>query len=97
MDRIKNKKYDIGYRMVPARNIGGEFVDIIRLTDTRYIYIIGSLSGKGIAASMNMVIMKSIIRTFLAETTDFKLLIQKVNLFIKNSLPKGVFFSGLFG
>ncbi len=97
MDHIKNQKYDIGYRMVPARNIGGEFVDIIRLTDTRYIYIIGSLSGKGIAASMNMVIMKSIIRTFLAETTDFKLLIQKVNMFIKDSLPKGVFFSGLFG
>ncbi|MCR5763186.1 MAG: serine/threonine-protein phosphatase [Treponema sp.] len=97
MDRIKNEKYDIGYRMVPARNIGGEFVDIIRLTDTRYIYIIGSLSGKGIAASMNMVIMKSIIRTFLAETSDFKLLIQKVNTFIKESLPKGVFFSGLFG
>ena len=97
MDRIKNEKYDVGYRMVPARNIGGEFVDIIRLTDTRYIYIIGSLSGKGIAASMNMVIMKSIIRTFLAETTDFKLLIQKVNTFIKDSLPKGVFFSGLFG
>lgn len=96
MDHIKAEKYDIGYRMVPARNIGGEFVDIIRLTDTRYIYIIGSLSGKGIAASMNMIIMKSIIRTFLAETSDFKLLVQKINKFIKESLPKGVFFSGMF-
>ncbi len=97
MDFIKNPKVDSGYLMVPAHNIGGEFVDTIRLTDTRYIYVIGSLSGKGIAASMNMVIMKSIIRTYLAETTDFKLLVQKVNLFIRESLPKGTFFSGTFG
>lgn len=97
MDRIENERYDTGYIMVPARNIGGEFVDIIRLTDTRYMYVIGSLSGKGIAASMNMVIMKSIIRTFLAETADFKILVQKINTFIRESLPKGIFFSGLFG
>lgn len=56
---------------------------MIRLTDTRHIFIIGALSGKGIAASMNMVILKSIIRTFLAETTDFKLLVEKVNSFIR--------------
>jgi hypothetical protein len=97
MDFIKNPKADIGYLMVPAHNIGGEFVDMIRLNDQRYIFIIGALNGKGIAASMNMVILKSIIRTFLAETTDFKLLVEKVNTFIRESLPKGSFFAGTFG
>ena len=97
MDLIKHDKIDEGYLMVPAHNIGGEFVDTIRLTDNRYIFIIGALSGKGIAASMNMVILKSIIRTYLAETTDFKLLVQKVNWFIRESLPKGTFFAGTFG
>lgn len=97
MDFIKNPKVDAGYLMVPAHNIGGEFVDMIRLTDTRYIYIIGALSGKGIAASMSMVIMKSITRTYLAETSDFKKLIEKVNTFIRTCLPKGTFFAGTFG
>lgn len=97
MDRIENPKIDCGYRMVPAHNIGGEFVDLIRLTDTRHLFIIGALSGKGIAASMSMVIMKSITRTFLAETHDFKTLIEKVNLFIRNNLPKGTIFNGTFG
>ncbi len=96
MDRITLPKVDVGYLMHPAHNIGGEFVDIIRLTDSRFIYIIGSLSGKGIAASMNMVILKSIIRTFLSETTDFKMLVGKVNSFIRESLPKGTIFSGIF-
>lgn len=97
MDLIKSKKIDAGYLMVPAHNIGGEFVDMIRLTDTRHIFVIGALSGKGIAASMGMVILKSIIRTFLSETTDFKLLVVKVNTFIRENLPKGTFFAGTFG
>lgn len=96
MDYIKNQKIDIGYLMVPAHNIGGEFVDMIRLNDTSHIIVTGSLSGKGISASMSMVILKSIIRTFLADTHDFKKLIQKVNAFIRANLPKGTFFSGIF-
>ena len=96
MDYIHNPKVDVGYLMVPAHNIGGEFVDLIRLNESRHIIVIGSMSGKGISASMSMVILKSIIRTFLADTHDFKKLIQKVNAFIRFNLPKGTFFSGLF-
>ncbi len=97
MDFIKNPKVDAGYLMVPAHNIGGEFIDFIRLTDERHIFVLGALSGKGITASMSMVILKSIIRTFLAETKDFKELVQKVNSFIRFNLPKGTFFAGVFG
>ncbi|MBQ1832542.1 MAG: SpoIIE family protein phosphatase [Treponema sp.] len=97
MDYISNPKLDCGYRMVPAHNIGGEFIDMIRLNDTRHMFVIGALSGKGIAASMSMVVLKSVIRTNLAETKDFKLLVEKTNSFIRTGLPKGTFFSGLFG
>ena len=96
IDHTNNSKIDIGYLMVPAHNIGGEFIDLIRLTATRHLFVVGDLSGKGIAASMNMVILKSIIRTFLAETHDFKQLIVKLNDFIRTSLPKGTIFAGLF-
>jgi len=96
MDYLNNPKMDAGYLMVPAHNIGGEFVDMIHLTATRHIFVIGSVSGKGISASMSMVIMKSIIRTYLATTHDFKKLVQKVNEFIRFNLPKGTFFAGLF-
>lgn len=97
MDPIKNPRIDAGYVMRHAHNIGGEFVDLIRLSDTRHIFVLGDLSGKGISASMSMVIVKSIIRTFLAETKDFKLLVEKVNQFIRFNLPKGTFFEGVFG
>ena len=81
---------------MPAHNIGGEFVDLIRLNERTHLFVVGDLSGKGIAASMSMVILKSIIRTYLAETHDFKQLVVKVNSFIRNSLQKGTIFAGVF-
>ncbi len=96
IDHVKNPKIDVGYLMVPAHNIGGEFIDLIRLTDKRHLFVVGDLSGKGIAASMNMVILKSIIRTYLAEVHDFKQLVEKLNTFVRDSLPKGTIFAGLF-
>jgi hypothetical protein len=96
MDAIKNPKMDAGYIMVPAHNIGGEFVDLIRINDKSHLFVVGDLSGKGIAASMSMVILKSIIRTYLAETRDFKQLVVKVNSFIRTGMQKGTIFAGMF-
>ena len=42
------------------------------------------------------VILKSIIRTYLSETHDFKELVTKVNSFVRDSLRKGTIFAGLF-
>ncbi len=96
IDHIKNNKVDVGLMMVPAHNIGGEFIDLIRLTDNRHLFVVGDLCGKGIAASMNMVILKSVIRTYLSEIHDFKELVVKINVFIRESLRKGTIFAGLF-
>ncbi|MCR4579194.1 MAG: serine/threonine-protein phosphatase [Treponema sp.] len=96
LDHVKNPKIDVGYLMVPSHSIGGEFIDMIRLTATRHLFVVGDLSGKGIAASMNMVILKSIIRANLSEVHDFKQLVVKLNTFVRDSLPKGTIFAGLF-
>lgn len=96
IDTIDIPKVDVGYIQKSAHTLGGEYIDFIRLTDERYIAVLGDLSGKGINASMSMVIVKSIIRTYLAETKDFKVLVQKVNEFIRYNLPRGTFFAGIF-
>lgn len=97
MDFIKNPKMDVGYLSIAAHNLGGEYVDFIKLNETKHMLVLGDISGKGINASMSSVILKSIVRTFLAETKDFKQLVQKVNAFIRDNLPKGTFFAGVFG
>lgn len=97
IDRIHHEKVDVDFVTKSARKLGGDFIDFIKISDEKYLFVMGDVSGKGLNASMSMVILKSVLRTFLTETGDFKKLIVKVNLFIKNNLPKGTFFAGMFG
>lgn len=97
IDRINHPKMDAGFITKSARKLGGDFIDFIQLSNDKYLFVMGDVSGKGLNASMSMVILKSVLRTFLSETSDFKELLVKVNKFIKNNLPKGTFFAGVFG
>lgn len=97
MDRIEHPHADIAFMTRSTRKLGGDFIDFVRMTPDRYMCVIGDVSGKGLNASMSMIILKSMIRTFLKETKDFKSLIIKINSFIKQYLPRGTFFSGLIG
>lgn len=96
MDVINEKHIDVAHVSYSAHQLGGDFIDFIKLTDDKYFFVIGDVSGKGLAASMSMVILKSTLRTFLIETRDFKELVSKVNAFIKANLPRSTFFAGLF-
>lgn len=97
IDRVEHPTVDLSFMTRSARKLGGDFLDFIRISKNRYIIIIGDVSGKGLNASMSMVILKSVIRTFLRETKDFKKLIIKINDFIKVNLPRGTFFAGVIG
>ncbi|MBR7064068.1 MAG: SpoIIE family protein phosphatase [Treponema sp.] len=96
IDPIKSTKIDASYKISSAHTIGGEFVDLIRINDTSHLCVIGAVSGRGLAASMSMVILKSVIRTYLSETHDFKKLVIRVNDFIRNNMPRGTIFLGTF-
>lgn len=96
MDVIKGRNIEVANISYSAHQLGGDFIDFIKLTDNKYFFLIGDVSGKGLSASMSMVILKSTLRTFLVETHDFKELIVKVNQFIKSNLPRSTFFAGLF-
>ena len=97
IDRIDHDKIDADFITRSARKLGGDFIDFIKLSSDKYLFVMGDVSGKGLNASMSMVILKTVLRTFLRETQDFKHLVVKVNSFVKNNLPKGTFFAGVFG
>ncbi len=96
IDAIQHKTIDSGYLSKSLRNVGGDFIDLIRLTENRHMFVVGDVSGRGLNASMCMIILKSFIRTFLAESSDFSELIHTLNAFIKHNLPRGTFFAGTF-
>lgn len=97
VDPIKHPGVDSAWSTRSTRSLGGDFVDFVRISKHRWFFVLGDVSGKGLSASMNMLILKSMIRTFLRVEHDFSGLVQKVNLFIKDNLPRGTFFAGIFG
>jgi hypothetical protein len=96
-DNLEAHHFSMDSVSYSAHQLGGDFIDYITLNEKRAMFLIGDVSGKGLSASMSMVILKSIIHTYLQTITDFKELVIKVNRFIKDNLPRGTFFAGLFG
>lgn len=97
VNKIEGEIISVDSIAYSAHKLGGDFIDFIQLADGKYFFLIGDVSGKGLSASMSMVILKSILRTYLENSKDFKELVIKLNTFIKENLPRGTFFAGLFG
>ncbi|HTX71204.1 MAG TPA: PP2C family protein-serine/threonine phosphatase [Rectinemataceae bacterium] len=97
VDRVDHPKADAAWATRSTRRLGGDFIDFVRLSKDRWFFVMGDVSGKGLSASMNMLILKSMVRTFLRVEKDFVGLVSRVNSFIKENLPRGTFFAGIFG
>jgi serine phosphatase RsbU (regulator of sigma subunit) len=54
--------WEIARHYQPAREVGGDFYDFLRLEDGRMGLVIGDVSGKGIAAALVMANSQSVLR-----------------------------------
>src|SRR5829696_7930164 len=54
--------WEIAHHYRPAREVGGDFYDFLRLEDGRVGFVIGDVSGKGIAAALVMANTQSVLR-----------------------------------
>ncbi len=54
--------WEIAHYYRPAREVGGDFYDFLRLQDGRIALVFGDVSGKGIAAALVMANTQSVLR-----------------------------------
>ena len=82
---------------VPARDVSGDYFDVVRSTPEEYFFTLADVSGKGIKAGMYMAKASSIFRTL----TNLKFPIEKVVFGVNNELVeakfKGMFVTAVFG
>ena len=57
-----NKELDIYASMLAAKQVGGDFYDFFLINPDKLCFVIGDVSGKGIPASLFMVISKTLIK-----------------------------------
>ena len=82
---------------VPARDVSGDYFDVVRSTPEEYFFTLADVSGKGVKAGMYMAKASSIFRTL----TNLKFPLEKIVYGVNNELVeakfKGMFVTAVFG
>jgi phosphoserine phosphatase RsbU/P len=81
-DFAKESRLDVWASMTPARDVGGDFFELVPLADGRVAIGVGDVCGKGVPAALFMGITKTLIRINLRENPDLPGAIVKANAFL---------------
>jgi sigma-B regulation protein RsbU (phosphoserine phosphatase) len=87
---------DVSAAMTPARDVGGDFFDLIRLNDGRVAFGVGDVCGKGVPAALFMGITRTLIRINLRESPDLLGAILRANAYLTNNNAAELFATLLY-
>ena len=86
-----------GYELIAyseaAKQVGGDYYDILNLPDSSTLAVIGDVSGKGISSALYVVKMQTALQLFAAETNDPRELLIRLNSHVYGQLKRNYFFS----
>jgi phosphoserine phosphatase RsbU/P len=75
----------------PAREVGGDYFDVIQLDDMRVGICVGDVAGKGITAALLMANLQASFRAFATADASPKLVCTKLNKFLCANIAAGKF------
>lgn len=90
-DLPKLETLDVAAGCQPARVVGGDYYDVIRLKDGRLAIAIADVVGKGMAAALLMSNLQAIVRSFAPEGVSPAELCAKANKVMSGNIAPGKF------
>lgn len=85
------KGLEIAGESIPATEVGGDFYDLLRISDGYSTIVIGDVAGKGMPAAMFVGIVRSIIRAEGFESLSASEVMKKANRLICLDSESGMF------
>ncbi|MFA5480187.1 MAG: SpoIIE family protein phosphatase [Candidatus Muiribacteriota bacterium] len=95
--KIDTKDYLIDFMCIPAKEVGGDYVDFIDIDEFNKAVVIGDVSGKGVPAAMLMVMLRTLIRSFAIRELSPATLVEKVNNLLVEDIDPKVFATLFYG
>lgn len=75
----KDVRCEITAKMLPAKEVGGDFFDSYKFDDGRIAIVIADVSGKGVPAAMFMMRSKSALQTMMSRTPELAEAVARAN------------------
>jgi serine phosphatase RsbU (regulator of sigma subunit) len=82
------KNLDTAGIMIPAMQIGGDYYDLIKVSDTQMFIVVGDVSGKGLSASFYMSKLQTMIQLFCTASKSPKEILVELNQKISGHMEK---------
>lgn len=77
--------------MIPAMQVGGDYYDLIKVSDDKLFVVVGDVSGKGLSASLYMSKLQTMMRLYCTAERSPKEILVEVNKNIFASLERNWF------
>ena len=75
----------------PAREVGGDLYEVVRVSDDRVVVALGDVSGKGIPAALFMAVAVTILRTLARQSAEPDEILMRLNDELAEQNPRGMF------
>ncbi len=85
------KKLDISGEMIPAMQVGGDYYDVIPVSDSKLFIVVGDVSGKGLPASLYMTKLQTMVQLSCIDGKTPKEILIDVNRRIYLSIERNSF------
>ena len=82
---------------IPARDVSGDYFDVVNVNKNEYFFTLADVSGKGIKAGMYMAKASSIFRTLSNLSYPLEKIVYGVNNELVEAKFKGMFVTAVFG
>ena len=93
----EHKEIDIYASMTPAKEVGGDFYDMFLIDDNHLAICMADVSGKGIPASLFMMISKILIKNVSCIDKETNIAFTRVNNMLCDGNKTGLFVTAWFG
>ena len=81
----------------PAREVGGDFYDVIPLADGQLGFVVGDVTDKGVPAALVMAATRSVLRASAQRLIDPGVVLERVNEHLCPDMPAKMFVTCLYG
>lgn len=89
--------FEIAGAWEPARAVGGDYYDVIRLSETKVAICIADVVGKGISAALLMANLQASVRAFASKSAAPAWLCGRVNSILCSNIVTGKFVTLFYG